>query len=120
MVGILVPILLGLGLFAAIFGVRYLQNKENMLMIQNGMDPGIRKPQGQPYATLKWGLLLMGAGIGLFLAYILDHTVLNFNQDGFRNRDNEAIYFSLIGIFGGLGLFISYLIEKKGNLEERQ
>jgi hypothetical protein len=34
---IFIPILLGLGLFATIFGVRYLQNQENMLMIQSGM-----------------------------------------------------------------------------------
>lgn len=111
MVGILVPILLGLGLFAMIFGLRYLQNKEIMAMIQNGMDPNLNKPLPQPYKNLKWGLLLMGAGLGLFLAYVLDHTVLNY-ENGF-GRDNEAIYFSLIGVFGGLGLFISYLIEKK-------
>lgn len=118
MIGILVPILLGLGLFAAIFGIRYLQNKENMLMIQNGMDPGIRQPKAQPYNTLKIGLLLIGAGIGLFLAYILDHTILDFARGNFRNSDSEPVYFSLIGIFGGLGLFISYLIEKKGNIEK--
>jgi len=113
--GILVPILLGLGLFAALFGIRYLQNKENMLMIQNGMDPGIQRPKGQSFTTLKAGLLLIGSGLGLFLAFVLDNTVLNFNQG---NNDNPAIYFSLIAIFGGLGLFISHLIEKKSNQEK--
>ncbi|HEY0898429.1 MAG TPA: DUF6249 domain-containing protein [Sphingobacteriaceae bacterium] len=110
-------ILLGTGLFAMVFGVRYLQNKENMAMIQNGMDPKLNRPQTQPYKNLKWGLLLMGAGLGLFLAYLLDHTVLNFDN-GFRGRDNVAIYFALIGIFGGLGLFISYVIEKKETLDK--
>lgn len=112
----LIPILLGLGLFAAIFGIRYLQNKENMLMIQNGMDPGIRRPVGPSFTALKAGLLLIGSGLGLFLAFVLDNTILNFKQR--INEDNPAIYFSLIAIFGGLGLFISHLIEKKSNQEK--
>jgi len=118
--GILVPILLGLGLFAALFGIRYLQNKENMLMIQNGMDPGIRRPKGRSYINLTWGLLLMGAGIGLFLAYLLDNTVLNFNNPNRDEDANAAIYFSLIAIFGGLGLLISHIIEKKESKEENK
>ena len=117
MEGILVPILISLGAFAMVFGLRYLSNKENMAMIQNGMDPKLNRAQPQPYKNLKWGLLLMGAGIGLFLAYILDHTLLNYDN-GFRGRDNEAIYFALISIFGGLGLFISYVIEKKNTLDK--
>ncbi|MDB5014502.1 MAG: hypothetical protein JWQ25_2704 [Daejeonella sp.] len=112
MEGILVPISLFLGAFAMIFGLRYLANKENMAMIQNGMDPKASKPLPQPYKNLKWGLLLMGAGIGLFLAFVLDNTVFN-SGGGFHQRENEAIYFSLIGIFGGLGLLISYFVEKK-------
>ena len=112
----LIPIFLGLGLFAAIFGIRYLQNKENMLMIQNGMDPGIRRPVGPSFTALKAGLLLIGSGLGLFLAFVLDNTILNFGP-GINDR-NPAIYFSLIAIFGGIGLFISHLIEKKANEEK--
>lgn len=120
MVGILVPILLGLGLLAALFGIRYLQNKENMLMIQNGIDPGIRRPKGKSYINLTWGLLLMGAGIGLFLAYLLDNTVLNFDNPNRDEDANVAIYFALIAIFGGLGLLISHVIEKKESKEENK
>ena len=116
---ILVPITLFICFLAIIFSLRYFSNKERMAMIQNGMDPGLKRAQPQPYVVLKWGLLLMGAGLGLFLAYLLDHTVLNFSsgQHG-RDEDPAAIYFSLIGIFGGLGLFISYLIEKKETLDK--
>lgn len=117
MEGILVPILISLGAFAMVFGLRYLSNKENMAMIQNGMDPRLNKAQPQPYKNLKWGLLLMGAGLGLFLAYLLDHTLLNY-KNNFGDSESAAIYFSLIGIFGGLGLFISYLIEKKEPLNK--
>ena len=106
---IFIPILLGLGLFATIFGVRYLQNQENMLMIQSGMDPGIRRPKGPTFIALKIGLLLIGAGLGLFTAFLLDNTIMNYNE----HANNPALYFSLIAIFGGLGLFISHLIELK-------
>jgi len=120
-IGILVPILLGLGFFACIFGLGYLKNKENMAKIHNGMDPSLNKQQPYPYQTLKWGLFLMGLGIGLFLAYLLDHTVLDFSSQSGRNlhngNNNEAVYFSLLAIFGGLGLFISYLIEKKHTID---
>jgi hypothetical protein len=87
-----------------------------MSMIERGMDPRRYKPQSAPYQTLKWGLLLIGAGLGLFLAYTLDRTVFSRTED-----DNVAIYFALIAIFGGLGLFASFRIEKKelpGNTEQ--
>jgi len=114
---ILIPITLFICFFAMVFSLRYFSNRERMAMIQNGMDPGLQRAHPQPYIVLKWGLLLMGAGIGLFLAYLLDHTVFSAYSD---NHDgNVAIYFSLIGIFGGLGLFISYLIEKKEILDKR-
>ena len=105
--GIMAGIIISLGFFAMLFGVFYLYKRERMAMIERGMDPRRYKPQSAPYQNLKWGLLLIGAGLGLFLAYIFDRTVFN-NQ-----YDNAAIYFALIGIFGGLGLFLSYRIEKK-------
>jgi hypothetical protein len=111
---IFIPILLGLGLFATIFGVRYLQNQENMLMIQSGMDPGIRRPKGPTFIALKIGLLLIGAGLGLFTAFLLDNTIMNYDE----HNNNPSLYFSLIAIFGGLGLFISHLIEMKDNKEK--
>ncbi len=109
MPGELIPILLGLGLFCMLFGIRYLQNKETMALIQNGMDPKLNKSTPKPYQNLKWGLLLIGAGVGLFLAFMLDMYVIIDRH----NEDNPAIYFSLIGIFGGLGLVGSFFAEKK-------
>ncbi len=104
MAGILVPV----ALFTMVFGIVYLHKRERLAMIERGMDPRRYKPQTAPFQTLKWGLLLIGAGVGLFLAYLLDHTVFKSMDD-----ENPAVYFSLIAIFGGLGLFISYLLEKK-------
>lgn len=112
--GVLIPILVPISMFAMIFGIVYLHKRERMAMIERGMDPRNYKPQPQIYNTLKWGLLLIGAGLGLFLAYILDHT---WFADMNSKEQNPAIYFALIAIFGGAGLLGSYLIEKK---EERR
>lgn len=109
LVGILVP----LSFFAMIFGIVYLSKREKLAMIERGMDPRRYKPQSAPFQNLKWGLLFIGAGLGLFLASVLDKTVFKESMD-----DNEAIYASLVAIFGGIGLFISYLIEKKEVLDK--
>jgi hypothetical protein len=109
-----------LALFLMIFGLRYISNKENMAMIDKGINPREYANRPAPFKNLKWALLLMGAGIGLFLAYVLDNYVLNFNVDRFNHDGNPAIYFSLIAIGAGTGLFASYRIEKKWWDENRK
>ena len=106
--GMMTGIIISIGLFAMIFGIVYLTKRERLSMIERGMDPRRYKQRSAPYQNLKWGLLLIGAGVGLFLAYLLDRTVFSRTED-----DNAAIYFALIAIFGGLGLFTSFRIEKK-------
>ncbi|MGZ3874441.1 MAG: DUF6249 domain-containing protein [Mucilaginibacter sp.] len=110
--GVMVAILVPLALFAMIFGIVYLAKRERMAMIERGMDPRRYKPQTAPFQNLKWGLLLIGSGLGLFFAYLLDHTVFK-TVGSFDDDANVAIYFALIAIFGGAGLFLSYVIEKK-------
>lgn len=83
-------------------------------MIERNMDPRRYKSQSAPFQNLKWGLLLIGAGLGLFLAFLLDAYAFRSEY----NDGNPAIYFSLIAIFGGLGLFTSYRIEKKETEKE--
>ena len=111
--GILAGIIVVTSLFAMIFAIVYLHKRERMAMIERGMDPRAYKPQSAPYQNLKWGLLLVGAGVGLFLAYIMDHSI-------FRSMDDNAffLYIALIAIFGGGGLFLSYRIEKKEVLDK--
>lgn len=112
--GVLIPMIISVGLFALIFGIFYLRNKERMAMIERGMEPNINLPkrQSNPAFSLTFGLLLIGSGLGLFIAYMLNQWV--FTDHG-RIVDSPAVYFALIAIFGGLGLFISYLIERKAN-----
>lgn len=104
---LLIPILVPLGFFAMVFGIVYLQKKENLAMIDKGMNPKLGAQRGpEPFRNLKWGLLLVGAGVGLFLAYIFDQYLS-------RNDENEALYFALIAIGGGTGLIISYKMEMR-------
>ena len=75
--GILAGIVISTGLFAMIFGIVYLAKRERLAMIERGMDPRRYKPQTAPFQNLKWGLLLIGCGTGLFLAYLLDLSLIH-------------------------------------------
>ncbi len=112
---VLIPIVMFAGGFAMIFGIYYLKTRQNLAMIEKGMNPKEFANRPAPYKNLKWALLLIGAGAGLFLAYFLDNYVLTVDLNKFGNRGgrNVPIYFALIAIGGGLGLFGSYKIEKK-------
>ena len=98
-------ILIPLGAFAMIFGIFYLRTRENLAMLEKGMNPKRYANLPAPFRSLKTGLLLLGAGLGLLIAHVISN-----NMSG---RDHEAIYFSLIAIGGGLGLIGSYAMEKK-------
>ena len=91
-----------------------------MAMIEKGMNPKERMNRPAPFRSLKTGLLFLGAGVGLFVAYMLDEFVI-YRGHTFHDRildNSEALYFSLIAIGGGLGLVISYMIEKKHWLDK--
>ncbi|ULQ57023.1 hypothetical protein KJS94_02280 [Flavihumibacter rivuli] len=109
---LLVPILVPLGGFAMVFGLVYLKSRENMAMIERGMNPKEFANRPAPYRNLKNGLLFLGAGIGLALAYFITQYVLH-------DDENPALWFALIGIGGGLGLIGSYRIEKKELLDKQ-
>jgi hypothetical protein len=108
----IVPVTMFAGGFAMVFGIYYLKTRQNLAMIEKGMNPKEFANRPAPYKNLKWALLLIGAGAGLFLAYILDNYILS-DQTIIHDGKNVPIYFSLIAIGGGLGLFGSYRIEKK-------
>lgn len=113
----LMLIVMFISFFACIFGIYYLKTRQNLSMIEKGMNPKqfINHPaRPAPYKNLKWSLLLIGAGVGLFLAYLLDNYVLlSHSTDRYNDDRNIPIYFALIAIGGGLGLFGSYKMEKK-------
>ena len=107
-------IFISIGVFGACFGVVYVavtaKNRERLAMIDKGMNPfenrKVRK--SSTYALLKWSLLIIGLGLGVFVGSILDTTTV---------LPEEACYFGSILLFGGLGLAVAYLISKKNSVE---
>jgi Na+/H+-dicarboxylate symporter len=100
--GILVPI----AFFAMVFGIVYivLRKKERMLMIQRGADPSIFESKRSEISNLKWGLLFLGVGVGILLGRVFAaYTCLG----------EEASYFSMICLFGGLSLVVYHFIARQ-------
>ena len=106
-IALFIPITITLGAFLMVWGIRYLENKERMAMIERGMDPKVSRRESDPSRTLKNGLLFVGAGIGLLLAIIITQT-LQLDDDS-----STGIFFALIAIFGGLGMLGAYAYERK-------
>jgi hypothetical protein len=122
----LIPIFVMLGMFMLIFGVVYIRSRENMALIERGMNPRQETPRPKYFATLKYGLLILGSGLGLMMAYVLDVVIMGHKvimergiEDGnvhwseINDTREPIIYFALIAIGGGLGLFLSYRAEQK-------
>ena len=110
MIDILVPI----SLFTMVFGIYYLRTRERLAMIERGMVPASSRPN--PYISLKWGLLLVGSGLGLLAAYLLNSYVFSLRAaNGILNP--VFIYFALTSIGGGSGLLFSYRIENRSRAE---
>lgn len=117
---VLVPITLFAGGFAMIFGIVYLKTKENLAMVEKGMNPKQQYNRPAPFKSLKLGLLLLGAGLGLLLAFLIDMNMTPRNSFSHHDDANAAIYFALIAMGGGLGLITSYAIERKYLIEQKE
>ena len=112
MSGILVPITLFICAFALAFGIRYFINKEKMALIERGIDPSSQRGTPKPFLSLKFGLLFVGLGLGLLVALFTAKALFGDNMK-VEKPQIVAVYFGSVFIFGGLGLIVSYLIEKK-------
>lgn len=100
-------------IFAAIFGIVFVfisaRNRERMAMIEKDVNPRDFMPgpsRPNPYGILKWALLLVGLGFGLFIGSVLEtYTAIA----------EEPAYFASALFFGGLGLVVAFLILKKAD-----
>ena len=101
MPGELIPIILGIGSIVMIIYIRKYMNQERMAMIEKGVPDEF--PRNRSIFAIQFGLLFIGVGIGLLFGYMLDELF----------RMEEPGYFSMIFIFGGLGLVVSHLYAKK-------
>jgi len=104
--GIIMVIIAIVGAYVMVIYLRKYGNIERMAMIEKGLDPKLFTVERKPLNTswsLRFALLLIGAGVGLLLGHFLD-----------RSYDMEEVaYFSMLFICGGAGLGTSYLIEER-------
>ncbi len=104
-------ILIPLIIFASIFGIVYVivtaRNRERMAMIEKDVNPKdfiSPRPPSNSSGILKWALLLVGLGFGLFIGGLLE---------AYTEIPEEPAYFSAALFFGGLGLVFAYMITRK-------
>ena len=102
-----------ISMFLAVFGIFYLylstRNKERLALIEKGADATIfmtGKSKGVfgKVFILNLALLLMGIGLGVFFALLLET---------YTTMDADAIYPALIFFMAGLGLFVGFTLTKK-------
>lgn len=105
--GILWLMLISVGIVVAIIYSRKYTNMERLSMIEKGLNPGDMTVKNKPIWPLRFALLFIGAGLGLFVGYFLD---MALDMD-------EVAYFSMFFIFSGAGLGVSYMVEEKKERE---
>jgi F0F1-type ATP synthase membrane subunit c/vacuolar-type H+-ATPase subunit K len=105
-----------IALFATVFGIMYVhyttRNKERLALIEKGAEASLFNTGKEGKSLINWskfalkfGMLFMGIGLGIIAGAILESAALFPSE--------EAGYFSMIFIFGGLSLVLFYLIDRK-------
>ena len=105
-------IIIPLSIFGVVFGVFYLyissRNRERLALIEKGADASIfaRGKRGSMWKiiTLNIAFLLMGTGVGVLIANILDT---------YTGLDDDAVYPSLIFLMAGVGLYVGFTQARK-------
>lgn len=111
-------IFIPISFFVAVFGVAYLylstRNKERLALIEKGADASIFL-KGRTGTAPMWkvillniALLLMGIGIGVFIASVLDN---------YTTLDEEAVYPATIFFMAGASLFLGFKMTKNMDKE---
>lgn len=68
------------------------------------------------YAPLRWGLLLVGAALGLVVAFFIKQG--QFADMRWYSDEVQILYFGLTFLFAGIGLLISFILERKFSAED--
>jgi len=101
--------IVSLAAFAAIFGIAYVffmtRHRERMGMLErNILTSPFRHPQQFALATLKYGMLFVGIGVGFIMGWLL------FT---YCEMDQALSVISMVCLCGGLSLIANYLIVSK-------
>lgn len=112
---ILIPLLGTAGFFIAVIVWIYMyyssRYKERMALLEYGKDADVYKPRRKESTkSLKYGIVGVMVGIGLFLGNLLDGLGMM----------EEAAYGSMVLLMGGLGLLGYYFLMEKKVEEEKK
>ena len=109
MEGLFVPI----GFFLATFAILYVywttRTKERLALVEKGMDAGIFKGECSQFALLKWGIFLIALAAGVLCGFAFSRVI------------NEVVaFFTMILLFGGIGLIVAFWLTKTLLKKEKQ
>ena len=107
---LLIPIVFFALTFATLYVYLTTRNKERLALIEKGADPSLFKQKvesGNGYGIFKLGLFCIGIALGIIAGYFL-------NDSG---MDEGPAFFSMIFLFGGIGLVVSFLLQ--GRFEKK-
>jgi hypothetical protein len=98
-----------------IFWVIYTKHRERMRLIEKGLSPedvknyfaGPEKKYHGPSGSLKWGILFLFLGAGIFIANVLEQ----------KFDFNDGVTFGVILLFVGAG-FVTYYLLVRGRVPE--
>lgn len=100
------------GAFTSIIVIAYLffnsRHKERMALIQHGQQASIFRAKKDGASGLKFGLLSLGIGLGLFVGSIVESIL---------NTDSPVPHFGMMLSLGGAGLILYYLIVQRREKE---
>lgn len=104
-IGVFIPIIAIIGVVIMVIYLRRFQNQERMAMIDKGLSPAdLKTSKEESFGTLKFALLLIGIGLGFLMGNIIA---------SYTDMRQNIAYFSMLFLFGGIGLIIAYVIQRK-------
>ena len=104
--GVLIPFAFFALVFASLYVHLTTRNKERLALIEKGADPELFKTKpdaNSGHGTFKIGLFLVGIALGILCGYFLTE----------GGMEEEPAYFSMIFLFGGIALVVSYFMQRK-------
>ncbi len=108
-IALFIPIIITLGFFVVMIVMRHYDHTEKMNMIEKGITPELSKSNFRffapsKYRPLRFGLVFLGAGLGIIVGGLFEKFLLT---------DNKQFHLGSIMFFSGIGLLVAYLIQHK-------